>query len=86
MREVTIEGKTFEVRPLKRREVKELRKQGFKMERIDQDKMEDHLDTILEMIFPGRIAELDELAPKHVNHIFEHILKESFGARDEEKN
>lgn len=86
MREVSIEGKTFNVRPLKRKEIKELKKQGFKMGAIENDQMDDWIDRLIEISLPGQLDEIDDLPPKASYKIFEAILKESFGDKAEEKN
>ena len=86
MRELTIEGKTFTIRPLKRKEMKALKKQGFNLAKLDPETMDDHLDQILEMVLPGRLEEIDDLPPKATNDIFSAILKESYGDKTEEKN
>jgi hypothetical protein len=86
MREVTIEGKTFSVRPLKRSEMKSLKKQGFILGKMEPESMDDWLDKIMEMALPGRLDEIDDLPPKAANMIFEAVLKESYGDKNEEKN
>jgi hypothetical protein len=86
MREVTIDGITFQVNPLKRKEIKELKKQGFKMGAIDNDQMDDWIDKLIEISLPGRLPEIDDLPPRASYKIFEAILKESFGDKTEEKN
>ncbi len=86
MREVTIDGHVFEVRPLKRSEMKALKKQGFNLGKIDPAEMDDWLDKIMELALPGRLEEIDDLPPKAANQLFEAVLKESYGDKTEEKN
>ena len=86
MRDITIENHTFSIRPLKRSEMKSLKKQGFNLGKLEPDSVDDWLDKIMEMVLPGRLEEIDDLPPKITNQIFEAILKESYGDKAEEKN
>jgi len=86
MREITVENITFQIKHLKRSEVKALKKEGFVIGKIDNDQMDDWIDRMIEMSLPGRLAEIDDLPPKASYKIFEAILKETFGDKVEEKN
>jgi len=86
MREITVENITFQIKHLKRSEVKALKKEGFVIGKIDNEQMDDWIDRMIEMSLPGRLAEIDDLPPKASYKIFEAILKETFGDKVEEKN
>jgi hypothetical protein len=86
MREITVENITFQIKHLKRSEVKALKKEGFIIGKIDNEQMDDWIDRMIEMSLPGRLAEIDDLPPKASYKIFESILKETFGDKVEEKN
>lgn len=86
MREITVEGIQFTVKPLKRSEIKDLKRQGFVMGKIENEQMDDWIDRLIEMSLPGRLAEIDDMPPRASYKIFEAILKETFGDKAEEKN
>ncbi len=88
MREIEIDGTTFNVRGLKRKEVKKLKKDGFNiMGGLDQDQADDAMDKVFELIFDeSEIEQLDDLVFSKAMEIWVTVLKETFGAKDEEKN
>lgn len=72
-----------DIRPLKRKEVKELREKGFDLAGLNRDNVDGAMDASLEMVFPGRAAEIDELPNPEVHRLFTAVIKATFG-RDEE--
>lgn len=86
MREVIVEGKEFSVRPLKRSEVKALKKDGLNLGKIPPEEMDLWLDRIFELVFPGMLSDIDDLPPRAASKLFEAVMKETYGDKDEEKN
>ena len=87
-RELNVEGICLTVRPLKRGEIKSLKKEGFNLSNIDPETADALLDRVFDMIFTEEeIGWIDEL-PYHysIKTIWPEILKETFGSREEEKN
>jgi len=86
MRESIYEGRTFEVRALKRKEVKELKKDGFVISNLNPENADDCLDRVFTMVFTAEDIEAIDNMPNHVAiRLWQDILKETYGARDEEK-
>jgi hypothetical protein len=87
MRESHYEGRTFEVRALKRKEVKELKKAGFVISNLNPENADDCLDRVFSMVFsPEDIEYIDNMPNHKAIALWRDILKETYGAKDEEKN
>ena len=87
MREVTYEERTFEVRALKRKEVKELKKDGYVISNLSPANADDCLDRVFSMVFSEEdIKAIDEMPNHAAISLWQDILKETYGAKDEEKN
>ncbi|BBO92051.1 hypothetical protein [Desulfosarcina ovata] len=87
MRTVTLGSNDFDVRPLKRKEVKQLRKDGITLVNLDPAKGEEAMDRVFDMVFtPDQIAVIDELDNPDALKLWSAVLKETYGAQDEEKN
>jgi len=87
MREVTFGGQTFEVRALKRREVKQLKKDGFNLNFITPEQADDCMDRVFEMVFSmAELAAVDDLDQHEAIKLWNAVLRETYGAEDEEKN
>ena len=89
MREITIDGREICIRPLTRREIKGLKKYGFSMlgcvpkfETIDEA-IDEGFSLVLA---PDEIAFLDDQPAEATKSVWTAILKETYGAEDEEKN
>jgi len=87
MRELKFESHVFEVRGLKRKEVKALNKEGFNLSSLDIGNADEAMDRIFECVFSKAvIKKIDELENKNAIELWRAILKETYGAVDEEKN
>ena len=87
MREVTINGKLFQVRGLKRKEVKQLRKEGLPLMNLQPENAEEAQDRVFEMVFnEGELAIIDEMDNKDALRLWQEILAETYGVGDETKN
>lgn len=87
MREITINGVEFEIRPLKRKEVKEMRKKGMPLTTLSPDLAEQAMESVFEMVFtPEQIEIIDELDNPDSLKLWNGILKETYGDKGEEKN
>ncbi len=87
MRTVEIDGQAFEVRGLKRKEVKQLKREGIILVNLDPEMGEDAMDKVFDMVFTtDQIEEIDELQNADALQIWSAILLETYGAPGEEKN
>ena len=87
MREIIINNQTFEVRGLKRKEVKSLKKDGVNLMDLDINQADDVMDRVFDLVLTkDQIAVIDEMENKHALSLWVGILKETFGSGDEEKN
>jgi len=89
MREIKVGNpeQSFDVRPLKRGEVKKLKADGLDINNLTPENADDCLDRVFDMIFDDRdIERIDELPNPDALTIWRAILKESFGSKEEEKN
>lgn len=89
MAEFTIDGLTFEIRGLTRAEIRQMSGLGYRYmhctpeaDTADQAQDEAFLRVLTES---GRNL-ADQLTAKSGNRLWVEILKETYGARDEEKN
>ncbi len=88
MRDIKIdENLTFSVRGLTRNEVKTFKKDGFNLISPDPETADDLLDTILETVLSKEQSKILGNKPYHCStDVFRAVMKETFGAPDEEKN
>jgi hypothetical protein len=89
MRTIEIEGQKFEVRSLTRGEIKELQSFGYNYItcNLKQEKADKGLDKCLEILFDKKQMQfLDTCSNSKVRNLWIEILKETYGAPDEEKN
>ncbi len=87
MREETIENKIFQVRGLKRKELKQLRADKIDLNDLDATRAEEVMDIVFAIVFtPEQIAEIDEMENKYAIRLWIAVLKETFGSGEEEKN
>lgn len=87
MRTITINENNFEIRPLKRKEVKQLRAEGYNLTALALGTGEEAMDRVFAMVFtPEQISIIDELDNPDAIKLWSGILKETYGAPGEEKN
>jgi hypothetical protein len=78
--------KTFEIRGLKRGEIKALRKKGFSLAKIDPAEADILADEIVGMILGDAVAAADELPNREYVRIFTDIMMLTYGSEESEKN
>ncbi len=90
MQKIDIPGGVLEIRGLKRKELKKLRKYGYKntsfspAEDVDLDEA---IDKILELVLTKTELDLlDDAEPRHANEAWLAIIKETYGDPAAEKN
>ena len=82
---VTSTGSELPVRPLTRAEVRELRQ--AKLYPLTQENLDACIERVMEAVLnPAERAELDSLPWREGARYFHEVMRETFGARDEEKN
>ena len=95
MREIVIDGATASVRGITRHEIKAMQAEGYPISRWgvtlevggDSEKAEAMFDRILELgINDGPPLDLEALTPADERRLYVAIIKETYGAEDEEKN
>lgn len=87
MRTIEIDTHKYEIRALKRKEVKQLRKNGYILTALDPKTAEDAMDIVFEMVFTSeQLTQIDEMPNPDALKLWSGILKETYGAPDEEKN
>lgn len=87
MREIKVGGTAYQVRGLKRKEVKALKRKGFNLAALDRANADDAMDLVFEIVFDEAvIREIDELDQAEALRLWEGVLKETYGAPGEEKN
>lgn len=80
-------GRQFNVRGLTRGEVKALRADGVDLLDITRTNSEEALDRVLKLVLSDHEYDaLDGMLYRVSMDVFEAVLKETFGSRDEEKN
>lgn len=77
----------LKARGLKRKEIRQLRENGYNLTKIDPTKGDEIVDAVLETVFIDKKeqAELDELEYSECLKIFTEILKLTFGSEEQEK-
>lgn len=87
MRTITINEQSFDVRGLKRKEVKTLRNEGLSLTSLDPETSEQAMERVFEMIFsPDQINQIDELQNVDALKLWTAALSETYGSPGEEKN
>jgi hypothetical protein len=87
MREIIIDDRPFNIRGLKRGEIKALKKEGFNLIDLKIEQADDAMDKVFELVFASHeITLIDDMANKDAMKLWTAILKETYGAPDEEKN
>ena len=89
MKSIKVNGRSFEIRALTRGEIKKLKDLGYSCFGCvpSMDQSIDAQDKCLEMMLDKKqMAFLDLCSNKDVTKLWTEILKETYGAPDEEKN
>ena len=87
MREVEINGRKFQVRGLKRKEIRALREQGFVLLALKGEDLDAAQDATFEIVFgPEDLAAIDEMDNRDALKLWDAILRETYPAADEIKN
>ena len=90
MREVELQdGIKIDIRGLTRKEVKKLKKDGVDLlnPNIESKTAEDQVDTVIELILiKDQIKLFDDMEFRYYRHVYQQIMKETFGSVEEEKN
>ena len=84
---VTIGGTEITIRPLKRKEVKALKKQGVNLFSMDTAGADDVMDRVFAITLKPEEIELIDDQPQHVAfEIFSMIMQSTFGTEEHVKN
>lgn len=87
MRKVNLDGEQIEVRGLKRKEVKALNREGIYLTELTPRQAEEAMDKVFDMVFSeAELARIEEAPNVAVMDVWQGVLKETYGAPDEEKN
>ena len=93
MRVIEIPGREIEVRGLKRKEIKALKEYGYYRSRFapvkedDPEALDAAMDAVIEKVLKkADLAALDDCEPRWTSEVWLGIIKETYGAPDEEKN
>ncbi len=96
MRTVTLpNGHEIEVRGLKRKEIKPLKKYGYFRSRFvpviddgdDGQGLDEAVDAVLDKVLSkDDLKALDDCEPRWTNEVWLAVIKETYGAPEEEKN
>ena len=87
MRNVTYEDQEFEVRALKRKHIRDLNKKGLPLENVPRERADECMDEVFKTVFEkDELKKIDELEYHNAMALFKDVIKETYGARDEEKN
>jgi protein-tyrosine-phosphatase len=88
MRTFKTDGLELEIRPMKRKEIKALKKKGFDLRKIESEKIDETMDAVFDVLFTkDELKEIDGLEEKIVFHkLWPEVMKETFSSPDEEKN
>ena len=88
-------GHEIEIRGLKRKEIKSLGKHGYYRSRfvplvgddVPPEAMDEAVDAVLDKVLTkDDMKALDECEPRWTNEVWLGVIKETYGAPDEEKN
>jgi len=87
MREITVEGRHFLVRGLTRGEVKALKTDGINLLDLSMASADDAIDAVFEIVFDEDTRRaIDGMVNSAAMSLWQAVLKETYGAGDEEKN
>jgi len=87
MPEITINDVTFPIRPLKRHEVKALKKNGFTLGAINGDQVDNAMDAVFDLVLtPEQINAIDQFDNPDALRIWNAILRATWGNDAETKN
>jgi len=88
MRDIKINKDVFTVRGLRRGELKKLRREnGINLLDLDLKNAEEAQDVVFDLVLSKQeIKKLDGLENRYALQVWQAILKETYGAEDEEKN
>jgi|GEM_PF-1241049 len=87
MREKTINGRVFELNPLKRGFLRKMRNDGMPLDLLPVEKSEEAMDLILEeALTEDEFKATDTLDNPDCIQLYREILRETFSSPDEEKN
>ncbi len=89
MAEITIKEKEIQFRGLTKKEIRELKSLGFTTILCNPliDQADEAMDKVFEKVLKQDIIEwLEDRPPKDSLKLWKNILKETYGATDEEKN
>ena len=81
----TSTGVVFEVRALKRGEVRKLREQGVDVFNFEGDAVFANMDPVLDTVFPNS-PDIDELPFPDATNVFRGIMAATLGTEEEVKN
>jgi hypothetical protein len=87
MRTKTFNNHEFDIRPLKRGEVKKLRKDGLNLAALPVDRADEAMDLVFEIVFDDAdLAAIDELDNPHAMELWYAVIEETYGSKAEEGN
>ncbi len=87
MREIKINGRVFELNPLKRGFVRKMRNDGMPLDLLPYETSEEAMDLVLaEALTEDEFAATDEMKNPDCIKLFRGILRETFSSEEEEKN
>lgn len=87
MRTIEIDGRPWEIRGLKRKQVKQLKRDGHDLTNLQAERADDAVDAVFAMAFgPEELEVIEEMYNADVMRLWSAILKETYGAPGEEKN
>ncbi len=94
MRIIEIPGREVEVRGLKRKEIKALKEYGYYRSRFtppggdaEPEALDAAMDAVIDKILTkDDLKALDDCEPRWTSEVWLAIIKETYGAADEEKN
>lgn len=84
--EKEINGKKFDIRALTRGERKELRKSGFVLANLSPENAEEAMDSVLDTVCAGQLAQVDALPNPDALELFRAIVNLTYGQGAAEKN
>jgi hypothetical protein len=82
---IEVDSKAINVRGLKRREVKQLKRDGVNFSNLDNEAIDDVMDTVFALQDLDREA-IDELCYGDASRIFRTIMELTFMTGEEQKN
>jgi len=87
MRDVMVGDEVFHIRGLTRGEIKSLRAEGVNLMALTVNDADKAFDLVVAMVFDSAaVAWIDSQENRVGMKLWEAVLKETFGAEDEEKN